>query len=116
MILCTININIFYISVKLVSPNRSDIYAGRDNFTIQTVQSSRMWYAAEMMLFKPCENKCPVRLAYQPPASSTFLSEQTSHRYRWPNGPPGPALALALFGPALSGPALSGPLHQPGRA
>jgi hypothetical protein len=22
----------------------------------------------------------PVRLAYQPPASSTFLSEQTSHR------------------------------------
>jgi hypothetical protein len=23
---------------------------------------------------------CPVRLAYQPPASSTFLSEQTSHQ------------------------------------
>jgi hypothetical protein len=25
-------------------------------------------------------NICPVRLAYQPPASSTFLSEQTSHQ------------------------------------
>jgi hypothetical protein len=23
---------------------------------------------------------CPVRLAYQPPASSTFLSEHTSHQ------------------------------------
>jgi hypothetical protein len=23
---------------------------------------------------------CPVRLAYQPPASSTFISEQTSHQ------------------------------------
>jgi hypothetical protein len=26
------------------------------------------------------ENKRPVRLAYQPPANSTFLSEQTSHQ------------------------------------
>jgi hypothetical protein len=25
-------------------------------------------------------DKQPVRLAYQPPASSTFLSEQTSHQ------------------------------------
>jgi hypothetical protein len=25
-------------------------------------------------------NKRPVRLAYQPPASSTFLSQQTSHQ------------------------------------
>jgi hypothetical protein len=26
------------------------------------------------------DHKQPVRLAYQPPASSTFLSEQTSHQ------------------------------------
>jgi hypothetical protein len=26
------------------------------------------------------KNCCPVRLAYQPPASSTLLSEQTSHQ------------------------------------
>jgi hypothetical protein len=26
------------------------------------------------------KNKQPVRLAYQPPTSSTFLSEQTSHQ------------------------------------
>jgi hypothetical protein len=25
-------------------------------------------------------NPCPVRLAYQPPASSNFLSEQISHQ------------------------------------
>jgi hypothetical protein len=25
-------------------------------------------------------DKCPVRSAYQPPASSTFLSEQTNHQ------------------------------------
>jgi hypothetical protein len=27
------------------------------------------------------KNTRPVRLAYQPPANSTFLSEQTSHQY-----------------------------------
>jgi hypothetical protein len=42
--------------------------------------------------------KRPVRLAYQPPASSTFLSEQTSHQ---------PAV---LFSQNKSAPAIS---HQP---
>jgi hypothetical protein len=29
---------------------------------------------------KTCPKLCPVRLAYQPPASSIFLSEQISHQ------------------------------------
>jgi hypothetical protein len=32
------------------------------------------------VFFNPFEKMHPVRLAYQPPASSTFLSEQTSHQ------------------------------------
>jgi hypothetical protein len=34
----------------------------------------------QRMLMFLCYNTRPVRLAYQPPASSTFLSEQTSHQ------------------------------------
>jgi hypothetical protein len=48
-------------------------------------------------------------------AGQVCMRGRSTLDYRWPNGPPGPALALALFGPALSGPAVSGPLHQPGR-
>jgi hypothetical protein len=60
--------------------------------------------------FGPCFKKIPRR------AQTLGHRLRPIRRYRWPNGPPGPALALALFGPALLGPALSGPLHQPGRA
>jgi hypothetical protein len=33
----------------------------------------------DITFFGPPNLKCLVRLAYQPPVSSTFLSEQTSH-------------------------------------
>jgi hypothetical protein len=42
----------------------------------------------------------PIRLAYQPPASSTFLSEQTSHRQP----------ATVLFSQNKPAPVIS---HQP---
>jgi hypothetical protein len=41
------------------------------------LRSPDMWDLLEEMSILPPH---PVRLAYQPPASGTFLSEQTSHQ------------------------------------
>jgi hypothetical protein len=37
-------------------------------------------YFKETGMDNDMRDKCPVRSAYQPPASSTFLSEQTNHQ------------------------------------